>query len=795
MQMTFEAWFAARHPQIPIAGAAAVLRLAEGGATVPFIARYRKEQTGALDEVAIRAVIDGKESWDTIVKRQAYIVGEIERQGKLTPELRDTILSTFDMTALEDLYLPYKQKRKTKAVIAREAGLQPLADWLWDCAHGTITPAPGETPDDHASGFCDAEKGVPDVDAALNGAVEILVERLSEDAGLRSTVRTRFFEDGFAKTRRGDKAKPASKFENYFSFEEPVRNLLKPENSHRYLAMRRGWMEEELVMNLGGPTPSEPAGPAAKPRAGIPVDPLVEDLLHTFEAAACTRPDFAGAPLLKKAARFALRVHVVPAIENEVHKALREVADEAAIKVFAENVRKLLLSAPFGPKAVLGVDPGLRTGCKLAVVDDSGKYLGSTVMHLETPSGLNAAGGILAKLVKEGGIRAVAVGNGTAGRETEAFVRKVLDEAGLRTPVVMVSESGASVYSASDAAREEFPDLDVTVRGAISIARRLQDPLAELVKIDPKSIGVGQYQHDVSATALKKSLDTVVDSCVNQVGVNLNTASYHLLGHVSGIGPALAKGMVGHRGKRGLFRSRAALLDVPRFSAKTFEQAAGFLRIPEAEHPLDNTGVHPERYPVLQKLADQLGMPVAGLLGSGVKLVKQARELEKELGAFTFADIIAELEKPGRDPRESFAPFSYRQDIHTLEDLQPGMVCPGIVTNVTNFGAFVDIGVHQDGLVHISQMADRFVKDPREVVSAGDRVCVRVIEVKLDKQQIALSMKSGADARMGQSEKSGGPRDEHRDGRPQSPRPPMPAPQPKKPFNNPFAGLEKLRGK
>jgi uncharacterized protein len=793
--MTFEAWFTARNPQIPIAGATAVLRLTEGGATVPFIARYRKEQTGALDEVAIRAVIDGKESWDGIVKRQAYIVEEIGRQGKLTPELRDKILGTFDMTALEDLYLPYKQKRKTKAVIAREAGLQPLADWLWDCGHGVIAPAHGETPDGHASAFCDPEKGVPDVDAALNGAVEILVERLSEDTGLRSTVRTRYFDDGFAKTRQGDKAKPASKFENYFSFEEPVRNLLRPENSHRYLAMRRGWMEEELVMTLGGPTPAEPAEPS-KPRAGGPADPLVEELLHGFEAAACSRPDFAGAPLLKKAARFALRVHVVPAIENEVHKALREIADEAAIKVFAENVRKLLLSAPFGPKAVLGVDPGLRTGCKLAVVDDSGKYLGSTVMHLETPSGLVAAGAILAKLVKEGGIRAVAVGNGTAGRETEAFVRKVLDEAGLRAPVVMVSESGASVYSASDVAREEFPDLDLTVRGAISIARRLQDPLAELVKVDPKSIGVGQYQHDVSPAALKKSLDVVVDSCVNQVGVNLNTASYHLLGHVSGIGPGLAKAMVEHRGKKGLFRSRTALLEVPRFSAKVFEQAAGFLRIPEGENPLDNTGVHPERYAVLEKLAGQLHVPVAGLLGAGVKLVKQARELEKELGAFTFADVIAELEKPGRDPRESFAPFSYRQDIHTLDDLQPGMVCPGIVTNVTNFGAFVDIGVHQDGLVHISQLADRFVKDPREVVSAGDHVSVRVIEVKLDKQQIALSMKSGTEVARGQGEQASGSRDDRRGGgRPQVPRAPVPPPQPKKPFNNPFAGLEKLRGK
>ena len=793
-QMTFEAWFASRNPGISIAGALSVLRLAEEGATVPFIARYRKEQTGNLDEVAIRASIDGKEAWDGIIKRQAYIVEEIERQQKLTPELRDKIMGTFDMTALEDLYLPYKQKRKTKAVIAREAGLQPLADWLWDCAHGHVTPAHGETPDGHAAAFCNAEKGVADVDAALAGAVEILVERLSEDAGLRSTTRRRYFDEGFAKTRKGEKAKPASKFENYFSFEEPVANLLKPENSHRYLAMRRGWMEEELVLNLGGETPPEPASPADKPR--IAVDPLVEDLLHDFEAAACSVPDFAGAPLMKKAARFALRVHVVPAIENEVHKALREVADEAAIKVFAENVRKLLLSAPFGPKAVLGVDPGLRTGCKLAVVNDSGHYVGSTVMHLETPSGLASSGALLVKLVKEGGIRAVAVGNGTAGRETEAFVRKVLDDALLHVPVVMVSESGASVYSAGDVAREEFPDLDVTVRGAISIARRLQDPLAELVKIDPQSIGVGQYQHDVQTNALKKSLDAVVDSCVNQVGVNLNTASYHLLAHVSGIGPALARAIVAYRGEKGLFRSRSSLLSVPRFSAKSFEQAAGFLRIPEAENPLDNTGVHPESYPVLERLATQLKVSVSGFLGDGVKLVKQARELEKELGAFTYTDIIRELEKPGRDPRESFAPFSYRQDIHTLGDLQPGMLCPGIVTNVTNFGAFVDIGVHQDGLVHISQLADKFVKDPREVVSAGDRVNVRVLEVKMDKQQIALSMKSGSEIPRPTGGSPNGPRDDRRGGRPPGgPRPSAPTPAPKKPFNNPFAGLDKLRGK
>jgi uncharacterized protein len=552
--------------------------------------------------------------------------------------------------------------------------------------------------------------------------------------------------------------------------------------------MRRGWMEQELTLHLGGPTPR-----AAKPRAAGPADPLAEELLAIFEAAACSQPEFAGAGRLKQAARFALRAHVVPAIENEVHKALREVADAAAIHVFAENVRKLLLAAPFGPKAVLGIDPGLRTGCKLAVVDDSGKYMGGTVMHPESAGGKLGAATLLAELVGKGSIRAVAVGNGTAGRETEAFVREALDKAGLQVPVVMVSEAGASVYSASDVAREEFPDLDVTVRGAISIARRLQDPLAELVKVDPKSIGVGQYQHDVSPTALQKSLDGVVDSCVNQVGVNLNTASSHLLAHVSGIGPGLAKAIVGHRGKHGIFRSRQALLEVPRFSAKVFEQAAGFLRLPEGEHPLDNTGVHPERYAVLEKLAERLSVPLQGLLGAGVQLVKRDRELEQELGAYTFADVIKELEKPGRDPRDTFVPFAFRQDIHALQDLQPGMVCPGIVTNVTNFGAFVDIGVHQDGLVHISQLADRFVKDPREVTSPGDHVSVRVLEVKIEKQQIALSMRSGA-----QSDVAHGSRPEPsspRGGGPgQGPRPPS-SPAPQRRFNNPFAGLGKLRGK
>ncbi|HXI58044.1 MAG TPA: Tex family protein [Polyangia bacterium] len=813
--MNFSSWFSSRHPQIPIASADAVLRLADGGATVPFLARYRKEETGNLDEVAIRQVLEAKESWDEIVKRQAFIVEEIERQQKLTPELKAQILGTFDLALLEDLYLPYKQKRKTKAAIAREAGLEPLAQWLWDCGHGVVQPEAGQTPQTFAASFVAADKGVADADAALAGAGEIVIERLSEDAVLRQTARTALFEQGCIRTRKSDKAKPASRFENYFAFQEPVAELMKPQSSHRYLAMRRGWMEEELVLSVGGALPPDDEATdtaAAKPKGSTaaPVDPLLERLATIFQNAACSQPRFAGAPLLHRAARMSLRAHVVPAIENEVHKALREVADQAAITVFAENVRKLLLSAPFGPKAVLGVDPGIRTGCKLAVIDGAGKYVGSGLLHLETPAGKASAAPVLAELVSKGGIQAIAVGNGTAGRETEMFVREALKFAGLDVPVVMVSESGASVYSASEVAREEFPDLDVTIRGAISIARRLQDPLAELVKIDPKSIGVGQYQHDVSPHALKKSLDAVIDSCVNQVGVNLNTASYHLLSHVSGIGPSLARAIVEHRGKTGIFRSRAQLLDVPRFSKRVFEQAAGFLRIPEAEHPLDNTGVHPERYGVLEKLAARLGVPVAALLGAGVKQVKEARELKDDVGAFTFDDMVKELEKPGRDPRAGFVPFAFRQDIHELKDLQPGMACPGIVTNVTNFGAFVDIGVHQDGLVHISQLSDKFVKDPREVVSPGDRVTVRVLEVKLDRKQIALTMKAeraAASAASGERREAAAPRTTVSGGPRASdagagrggfqPRAPAPAAAPplaaKSPFNNPFAALQKLR--
>jgi uncharacterized protein len=801
--MTFETWFQSIHANIPVNSAISVLALTEEGGTVPFIARYRKEQTGALDEVGIQNVIDAKERWDEIIKRRTFIVEEIERQGKLTDELKEKILSTFNLDSLEDIYLPYKQKRKTKATIAKEAGLEPFADWIWNCGHGSAAPEPGQTLEIFALAFYNPEKNINDAEAAISGATDILTERLAETQELREFTRKFVFERGLAKSGKSEKAKEHSKYERYFDHNEPVQSLIKPENSHRYLAMRRGWMEEELTLNIGG---------AAEDTA------YDETLIARFEGEGCSVPDSPGAEILRRAAKLALKAYVIPSIENEVHRELKEVADETAIKVFAENVRKLLLASPFGSKAVLGVDPGVRTGCKLAVVDDSGKFLASSVMYLQSKNDQENAKKMLEAVLQNASIRAIAVGNGTAGRETEGFIRDALRDMGLNVPVVMVNESGASVYSASAAAREEFPELDVTVRGAISIARRLQDPLAELVKIDPKSIGVGQYQHDVSQPALKKSLDLVVDSCVNAVGVNLNTASYHLLEHVSGIGPAMAKKIVETRAANGLFTSRQQLLDIPRFSRKMFEQSAGFLRIPSGGHPLDNTGVHPERYPALESLAERLGKNVADLTGSGVDLVRQSEEFKSEVGEFTFADIVTELAKPGRDPREGFSAFAYREDIHEIKDLKPGMTCPGIVTNVTNFGAFVDIGVHQDGLVHISRLSDRFVKDPRDVVSPGDRVTVRVIEVNLEKNQIALSMKSegrpegkaeskadGAAARKQQGEKAAQPNPDRRQDRGPNRQPnrgPAPAKdqkrrddqkKPQKPakvaFNNPFAQL------
>jgi uncharacterized protein len=724
----FDPWFQARCPDIHLEGARAVLDLAADGATVPFIARYRKERTGNLDEVEIRRALEAKALWDKITSRQAIIVESIERHATLLPELRERILATFDLDELEDLYLPYKQKKKSRALTARDAGLQPLADWIWNCGHGTETPLEGQTLELWAFTFRNAERGVADARAAIEGARDILVERLAETPELRARARRAYLDGGWLRATKTDKAKPHSKYEAYFAFQETVRSLREPASSHRYLAVRRGQAEGELQLAVGGP----------------PDDTEFEGrLLAAFEATAVTVPDSPGAEVLRQAARIAFKGHVRTAIENEVHRVLKDAADAAAALVFAENVRRLLLEAPFGPKPVLGLDPGVRTGCKLAAVDAAGAFLAHDLVHLQTDEQGAAAGrDTLARLAREHAAQAVAVGNGTAGREAEAFARAALREAGIGVPVVLVSEAGASVYSTSDVARAEFPELDATVRGAISIARRLQDPLAELVKVEPRSIGVGQYQHDVAPAALQRALDAVVEGCVNAVGVNLNTASRHLLAHVSGIGPALADAIVEHRERGGLFRSRRQILDVKHLGPKAFEQAAGFLRVPQGEHPLDNTAVHPERYAALEALAGRLQKSVADLLGPGAALVRDAVDLKEALGAFTWEDVLAELEKPGRDPRDAFVPFSFREDARKLEDLKPGMVCPGIVTNVTNFGAFVDVGVHQDGLVHVSQLADRFVKDPRQAARPGERVQVRVLKVDLEKKQISLTMRT-----------------------------------------------------
>ncbi|MFZ9594738.1 MAG: helix-hairpin-helix domain-containing protein [Bdellovibrionia bacterium] len=802
--MNFETWLQTIHPEIPLPSVTAVLSLSAEGATVPFIARYRKERTGSLDEVAIQNIIEGKERWDTLIKRQAFIIGEIESQKKLTAELKAQILSTFKPEVLEDLYLPYKIKRKTRAATAKEAGLEPLAQWIWDCGHGLQTPHPGQTLEIWAFTFRNEAKDIPDAAAAIAGAQDILIERISEIQHLRQLVREQFFSKGTIQTKKGKKAKPNSKFENYFEYREGIASLLLPQNSHRYLAMKRGWTEEELILSIEGPMDDAE---------------FEKNLLRAFENEATTLAESPGREILLRAAHLAFKAHVLTSIENEIHKALREVADASAIDVFAENLRRLLLAAPYGAKSVLGVDPGVKTGCKIAVVDDSGKYIASTVIFLNSEAEREKAGVLLCEIVKTGGLSCIAVGNGTAGRESETFIRKVLVQNDIKIPVIMVSESGASVYSASEAAREEFPDLDLTVRGAISIARRLQDPLAELVKVDPKSIGVGQYQHDVSPHSLKRSLASVVESCVNQVGVNLNTASYHLLSYVSGIGPSLAKSLVEFRNQKGLFQSREDLLKVDRFSKKAFEQAAGFLRIPNSSNPLDNTGVHPENYEKLNALAQQLGKSVKDFTGSGVSLIKSNPAFKAQVGEFTYEDIIKELEKPGRDPREQFTPFQFLENVFEVKDLKPGMLCPGIVTNVTNFGAFVDIGVHQDGLVHISQLSDHFVKDPKEVVSPGDQVKVRVLEVNVEKNQISLSMKNTQErpkappvavaGKKGSfsspqprgdrkfphspSQASGGSADSIKRRAPGGPSPIHAQKKPKEVFNNAFAGLAALK--
>jgi uncharacterized protein len=708
--------------RLPPAAVTAVLALLAEGATVPFIARYRKEATGGLDEVQLRAIEERHTYIVELEARRASILSEIKSQGKLTAELERRLLACTTKAELEDLYSPFKPKRRTRAAIARERGLEPLADVMWAQApSGNITA--------EAARFVDGERGVPDTEAALAGARDICAERIAEHADVRKLVREALATRGTLRVAKKKAFRGKStKFDSYDSFEEPVAKI----PSHRYLAIRRGEAEEVLDASFH-----------------VEAEPVVQGVRRIVKV---NERSPWGAELvlaLEDSYKRLLR----PSAEAELGVELKVRADRAAVDVFAPNLKELLLAAPYGAKPVLGVDPGQRTGCKCAVVDGTGQLLDHTVFYLvQGKEALEQARAKLLALCKKYGVSAVAVGNGTHGRETEQFVREVLAEAGLRdVPCVPVSEAGASIYSASDVAREEFPDLDLTVRGAISIARRLQDPLAELVKVDPKSIGVGQYQHDVSQPLLAKKLDDVVESCVNLVGVELNTASAPLLARVAGIGPTAAGRIVQHRNAQGPFRSRKSLLDVAGIGPRTFEQAAGFLRIRGGAHPLDASAVHPERYGTVERIAKDLGIELGALVGNTNALgrVQKNRYFGDGVGEFTMNDILAELAKPGRDPRASFEAPKFRDDVRTLNDLKAGMELQGVVTNVTAFGAFVDVGVHQDGLVHISRLSDRFVKDPNSVVKVGDRLNVWVLEVDLERKRISLSARKGDAASAG----------------------------------------------
>lgn len=797
-ELSFQTFAGKTLSKIPFKSVQAVMDLVEEGGTVPFIARYRKEKTGNLDEVQIREVLEAHTHWDELLKRRTFILKEVEGQGNLTEELKKRIEDTLDLAELEEIYRPYKRKKKTKATLAREGGLEPLSNWLWGLAHGDISD--DTAIEVKAKEFLNVTAGFVTYELVLKGAQDIIVEKIYNEPDLRAFVREDYLEKGKIVSKKGKKYKDKSKYEMYAEFTEPVKDLLVAKASHRYLAMRRGWQESELTLAIEG---SE------------------EAIVDKFTAFALTKPESQAAEFMKSCVNVAFKNHVHASISNEVHRELKKLSDTHAIDVFSENVRQLLLASPFGPRCVLGVDPGLKTGCKVALVDKAGAFISHTVMQILGEGAEENAKKLVSEVSKQIKIDAIAVGNGTAGRETEKFLRKIVKDLELETPVVLVNESGASVYSASEVAREEFPELDLTVRGAISIARRLKDPLAELVKIEPKSIGVGQYQHDVNQSQLKKSLEAVVEDCVNLVGVDVNTASPYLLAHVSGIGKATAKKIVDHREKEGLFEGRSDLMNVSGFSTKVFEQSAGFLRVREGKMALDSTGIHPERYPAVREMAGELGIGVAELMGTGAKKLLDIKEKWVELvGEFTFTDIVAELEKPGRDPRQEFHAFSFRDDIFELSDVKEGMICPGIVTNVTNFGAFVDIGVHQDGLVHISELSQNFVNDTRKIVKPGDQVKVKVKGLDLEKHQISLTMKwdtkpdkpnggrkkrpsggkpprgKGTDKNFkgkgrpggGKGRPGGGPKGPHKGGKPGGKKPGQP-------FNNPFAALAGMKTK
>ena len=703
---------------LPQRGVENTLQLLSSGCTIPFISRYRKELTGGLDEVQIAGISELCGRLSDMSKRKETITKTIEEQGKMTPELSKRIEECWDAAGLEDIYLPYKPKRRTRAQVARERGLEPLA--------AIIMLQRGQDPENAARRFVIGD--VKNVDEAVKGAQDIIAENVNEDEHARQTVRSAFRREAVI-TSKVVKAKAetdeAAKYSDYFDFSEPLRRC----SSHRMLAMRRGEAEGVLRVSIS------------------PDDERCADRLKSQYVRGRGR----CSELVGEAVADAYKRLLKPSIETEFASAAKECADDEAIRVFADNLRQLLLAAPLGQKRVMAVDPGFRTGCKVACLDTQGNLTHHEAIFpdfcLQASKAQHAADAAarVNEMALKYGIEAIAIGNGTASRETEAFIKRLaLKQAdGKPVPVFVVSEDGASVYSASKIAREEFPDKDVTVRGAVSIGRRLMDPLAELVKLDPKSIGVGQYQHDVDPTKLKRSLDMTVESCVNSVGINLNTASKHLLTYVSGLGPVLAQNIVDYRKANGAFTRRSQLLKVPRLGHAAYEQCAGFLRIQGAANPLDNTAVHPESYKIVEQMAKDCGCTVAELIADKGKRegIDLRRYVSGTVGMPTLTDIMHELDKPGRDPRGQAEEFSFDDSVRTVDDLREGMVLPGIVTNITNFGAFVDIGVHQDGLVHISQLADRYVSDPAAVVKLHQHVKVRVIEVDRKRNRISLSMK------------------------------------------------------
>ncbi|MBS1190243.1 MAG: hypothetical protein H6R10_2035 [Rhodocyclaceae bacterium] len=703
----------------------AAIALLDEGATVPFIARYRKEVTGGLDDTQLRNLEERLTYLRDLEDRRAAILGNIAEQGKLTPELQAEIQDAETKQRLEDLYLPYKQKRRTKAQIAREAGIEPLAL--------ALLADPSLSPEAEAEKYLNAEAGFADAKAVLDGARQILMEKFAEDAELLGQLREYLTEHGVVKsTVIEGKENEGAKFRDWFAFSEPVTTM----PSHRALALLRG--RNEGVLNVALVLDSELDETLVKPGQ----NPCEQRIAARFGIRDQGRP---ADKWLADTVRWTWRVKVYTHLELELMNDLRERAEEEAIRVFARNLKDLLLAAPAGPRATMGIDPGIRTGCKIAVVDATGKLLDTATIYPHEPrNDWDGSMATIARLAAKHNVELVAIGNGTASRETDKLVQDVMKRyPEARLTKIVVSEAGASVYSASEFAAKEFPDLDVSIRGAVSIARRLQDPLAELVKIEPKSIGVGQYQHDVSQTRLARSLDAVVEDCVNAVGVDVNTASVPLLTRISGLNAGLAANIVGYRDVNGAFRSRSDLKKVPRLGDKTFEQAAGFLRVPQGDDPLDASAVHPEAYPVVEKILADIKKGIKDLIGDSrlVKGLNPAKYTDERFGLPTVQDILKELEKPGRDPRPEFKTATFADGVETVKDLRPGMTLEGVVTNVAAFGAFVDIGVHQDGLVHVSALSNKFVKDPHEVVKAGDVVKVKVLEVDLPRQRIALTMR------------------------------------------------------